>query len=44
MFTLNEDIKTQALSQSSQSMRQKYGVDILKWGSEIDDALGKKTV
>lgn len=35
MFTLHEDRKKVQLSHQSAKIRQKYGLDILKWGNEL---------
>ncbi len=36
MFTLEQDQNSVALSKGTLKMRQKYGVDILRWGMEIE--------
>lgn len=36
MFTLNQDQSNVALSLGTLKLRQKYGVDILRWGIEIE--------
>lgn len=35
MFHLQEDQKAQRLTKNSATMRQKYGLDILRWGNEL---------
>ena len=36
MFALHDDQKSVALSKGTQEMKEKYGVDILRWGLEIE--------
>lgn len=35
LIGFNDEVKMQKLTQHSQNLRERYGIDILKWGSEL---------